>query len=1482
MDKSSEVQFRFHINSSCSALDIRIETLYGTPSLYVDTEGPASFDSKWLVTGFQRPLPLVVCPSDPLFKLGTYFIKVRAVGVDTSFSITARSVPILPPNPSIDKFVCENPDNSHTCVLQDGLAIEGYSELTGQKHYYVYNVTECQQLSVMLQPREGADADLWWGFENNEPYYQTSDGGSERVGDDEVVFTVCPKDSWNLLYFTVDLWSLSPEGHINYTLHFNKRHNSKSLRMRSMADFGYYWSPQELGSVASFRYSSSDVLNCFDWSYDCKVFWSVFPSNQTIPFYPPPPLLYRTDFFSGIVVSEDQWSPPPPSPNAYVFAVLLNTTFNGVATTLVTEEQLTTSTVILHNKFSDSKGNPVTGTFTGSRVHPQCDYTQFQESKKSIEALNKQSRGLNVYNQIRSNEMATYLYTFDNSWYGCRELLNGFVTASASIVYVNTTLCSSGRYTESYNEDPCCSTMGSWFSACVQKVVPIVQKGLKLNENALSNSKCSNRDCVSSLMQDYQFIAGSSCETFDSGNEDSTYESYRKCKDSIYSTDSLYCTTDSDCSGRNSTCDLYRKTCRIDRKKQDQTFLNCLISSMDQLQKISLASGLGLDSRFSASSLSSSFFNKTLSLQCFDSNSPQVSTEQKRNSLEIVDRNCATLGGCKPIECEDKSCTWEEDSCLAWCRVADWRNTSVSSNCSRQDCNWNRNACLSLNQTDCQDLCVDSQTNSSFCGWSEDGLFYKQVAEYMNETECVGSVCATLDVTQDDGLGYSTGDCASNSGGCTIPCNLNFQSPSSNISSLAKCNTADECTSSGFCSINSLLMGGDEEGGCVLDRVIPDTLGQYDGFLDYPFCFLGEISVPKGCLSRDYNLSQCNNDVTERGGVWLTPKKDKVSCEEPKGCYERVHQVTSAPPNYVFTSKSQRDCALGGGQWLSLYKWTSGVWVAGSNRNLSWNPRSLVTPLTSASSLDFLKAQSLYFDSFQSERATRIQSASLCSSSRSQNYLNVVSCDCGSSSSSNCFTSAPISTPVAEGIFCPQSNTLISSGDSFLMTGNQSISSGCSNLLLSTVSGLQFLGDSSGGVAGHFIDVQKSTNFGLRNSHDAVVGVLVGDGLEITSDEAIGGTVHICIALRDLGGSTELYSIYDFASSNEDLSKLIPQNIPIFFNQTRDSLCADVKLNRLNQNYFPIKRLDHWETITVFENAKTEYILSYFLAALYGLTSFGAFAAFLVAIFYLLRNVKRKFLLTDAVLFFIFSFAIIRTIYFSTFGRTPVQDFVLSALPTFIYFTAFSLIISFWAVTAQKYLSTNPKALIRYGSIGVILTNVVLYLILMALGIAFSLLNNKSVPCGRRSTLAVQQQKNSLEQLSLAYAIIISVFSLIFALGFAYFGIKLAKRMTKGGGGTKRIILYIAAVFSISYALHSIFIIVVARLASRPSSIFSFIGLFITEIAPCMFFIVFATRTLSIKKNIGGTSSATRETGSPNIQMQRMSSKIEVDDLDKE
>jgi len=258
----------------------------------------------------------------------------------------------------------------------------------------------------------------------------------------------------------------------------------------------------------------------------------------------------------------------------------------------------------------------------------------------------------------------------------------------------------------------------------------------------------------------------------------------------------------------------------------------------------------------------------------------------------------------------------------------------------------------------------------------------------------------------------------------------------------------------------------------------------------------------------------------------------------------------------------------------------------------------------------------------------------------------------------------------------------------------------------------------------------------------------------------------------------------------------------------------------------------------------------------------------LVVIYQKIKN-GRRFRIAQLMIVFIFLFNGVRGVYFFLLPGglnlvSIVIDYVLVVLPTFFYFTAFTIIVSLWAVVClQPMMKSNTSfdTLVRRLTL---IINIILYLFFILICLLFQYLSTNSVAdCA--GVLVKTTNLYTQQSLALAYAIVIAFLSFVVGIGFIIFGTKLfielnvttSKRLSKKTRLQKQTFV-ITLVCSIAFILHCIFIIIIAGL-QQANLIFSFIGLVITEIAPSFILLAVSEnlRDSSTTTSIGTATDAT-------------------------
>ncbi|PRP87739.1 hypothetical protein PROFUN_02439 [Planoprotostelium fungivorum] len=1435
---SQTANYRFQLTgSSCSSLDVRVLSEYGNAVLLMDNRAPVT-DTEFIRAVYfpDAILGLVQCAFEPSHKLGTYFLMVQAAATDVKFNITARS--ITPAEGDDTPPPCSPTLPDYSCIIP-GVVETKTTDVAGFAELRQYNITRCEQISVAVYT--DVDVDFYYDFDDVTP---TTDGywGSNNYGNDETAMFVCPSDfgrDWVMLNLFFNVWELNSNNTNTYSIVLRTNHTRDTLRLKRFDQVSYYQS-RSLQSMYIARYNGTSST-CLAWQFGCINTWTLFPSTDSIPFYPVFSLLLRTGLWENLILNDTQISFPPAA-NVLSFAVLLNYTYNGVDSVFLDESQLSDVSVTVGPRIFSESSRGARAVYYPEKKVSECNYGRFSIVQNRLKRQLAMGQNTTLFPVLVASEISTASLAYSNDYYGCKALVQVLLDYdNSSVQLVNTTECVSPYLSDNYNADPCCSRLGRWDSDCVSRLVQIPSSRAQTNASTVSSlcGRGGDTSCVTSALADYLFISQTGSCTSSDGYNTEDYDLYRSCKDEYFSREALSCVSDADCTTWNNKCDVQRRTCVVDRERQGREFIACLLSSMNTLQKTDLATSWGLIYT-DENSMIDRYYNLTLSMDC----RPIPFTEpEAKYSLTVINAVCAGNYNCPSLSCEDSSCLIEENVCLNWCFDKVWEpQASVSSaDCASSfTCNVNPAVCSNLTRSQCTTACT---SQGDFCGWSEDGgNTYVKVLPQSTSSNCTGQICIVpnpIDETYQVYDNVTVAGC-SEMGSCSLPCNLNAQPPGSSTDRL--CQNERECENSGYCSVNSLIVGGGAEGACAMNRIYPATNTPWAAIFRLPFCLAPiEVDIPNSCLTYIYNASTCNGNSTgDRGGErWLVPYMTKESCEAEKGCYDVVSETASVGVNYAFTGKDQTSCLRSGATWKNHYTWTSGKWSPAVTRSVQWTSPSVTNSNTFRSGLNFKSAQDIFFQVIEGTGTSNvIKNSAVCRASTSD-YLDVISCSCGTGGSSQCYSSLPAAIPSGKGSMCSNTTGTLTGDNNFIRYNENSVALGCISVVLSTVSSLQFLGKKMKTVP-PFIDTRQSRTFSVENGRGVTIGVLQGDGVAIAYDSPVLGTVQVCIGLRDIGADSQSYTTFDFARSDSSLTGLTPMNVNVSMIQVSSGrfLCSEILNSSINQMYFPIVRVREWREATLLDTAPLELVLADILGSFYILTAALAFIVSCIILYITLKK-KREYVINDCINPFIFAFCVIRGIYFLSSLDGVVTTFVLIALPHFLHFTAFTLIVLFWMVMAGGLLSVTPKGIFRLGVRLVIIVNAILYILFIVLLITFYEISKGIVnECGGRSLSAFNSLNHKDQIVSLTYAIAIAVISLVMGVLFIIYGLRLYSLMLENdtrGTTPKKVILTNTIVFSVTFILHSIFIIIIFTV-NNISPIFSFVGLALTELLPCLYF----------------------------------------------
>ncbi|EGC39622.1 hypothetical protein DICPUDRAFT_74855 [Dictyostelium purpureum] len=634
-------------------------------------------------------------------------------------------------------------------------------------------------------------------------------------------------------------------------------------------------------------------------------------------------------------------------------------------------------------------------------------------------------------------------------------------------------------------------------------------------------------------------------------------------------------------------------------------------------------------------------------------------------------------------------------------------------------------------------------------------------------------------------------------------------------------------------------------------------------------CQTDENDTPNGCYSVDpiyFSKKECES---QPGYKWWGSARNKTDCISQMGCRILDQQsFTNLPFNYKFNEMDEYQCEScyeSFNTWANKFNWTDAVWFSGVYKQLNWISNKTYVQRDIKKVFSYQSFYNDLKDSTGKIIANLYRSQTYCKKERNQNTLNSIVCGCSfsdyysgndSSNSNNirsldesdyssrkCFTSSnPLLGLVRQ---CNGENSTLSFAFGKIILPNLFVSAGCQVITVSQLSKKTYTSSRADTLTSNFVSYQKPDNYGVLNQKEGIIGTLLTDGIIIKSDYRL-SQVLICFIFSE-NPQISKYPVFDFGYIPPNQSiKPYPMEADIFeLNKngtTYKCIESDVESN---STFFLMNRKEDWENEDkqVFDSPTVS--LLYILATLFLVTTlYGIYQIIFITM--QLRIDKKNLNTSHLLIVFVTLFIFLRSIYFFIMPKglllaSPVGDYILVVLPTFLYFTAFSLIIVLWFIIIFLVLKNNPSGNLtkRLYTI-VFIVNVVLYILFVSIVIVFQL--TKYTPNNECGSRIIIEAKNSRAQttVSILYAVIQVFLSLVLSGSFIYLGSSIymtikRNKLTIKGKLVKIFVLTI--VCSVTFFLHSIFILILE--ATNISSIaLSFIGLLLTEVLPavCIFF----------------------------------------------
>lgn len=339
-----------------------------------------------------------------------------------------------------------------------------------------------------------------------------------------------------------------------------------------------------------------------------------------------------------------------------------------------------------------------------------------------------------------------------------------------------------------------------------------------------------------------------------------------------------------------------------------------------------------------------------------------------------------------------------------------------------------------------------------------------------------------------------------------------------------------------------------------------------------------------------------------------------------------------------------------------------------------------------------------------------------------------------------------------------------------------------------------------------------STDF--VNAYQARVGNVIGNGVTIDAAQAASG-VQLCAVLTSLPDADAAYDTFDWAYSPTTSDRPVPLGTGAALASGTLELCANITALRPGL-YVPVVRRSDWSTHKVTRLSRGEKAVLALVAALYFIVT--AFYPAVYALSVLQAHKLHALALPPFWLVLLMAaMGIIRGVYFalaasSALAQSTYVDVLLVELPTFIWFTATTLLVIFWIAfllgTTQQGLRWRRIARTFWTLFAVF--NVLMYAIFITFVVVFSTLDDKikSQCFGRLPTTRDTSRKHVA---FLVYQAFVALVAVAIALAYLVGGLWLMRASVTAGKSSKADKLKIVTiVVSVSVAAHSIFLLLLA------------------------------------------------------------------------
>ena len=1332
-----------------------------------------------------------ICPSQPSFYYGTYYVYIinqtgRSMNMyGMRYTITNSPTCLAPPAVNVTAL----PSASGSTWLQDGvitpIAPTGASTPAYQ-YYQLYVDGRCSNFSTAIYRTASWQASVFMYVSPNTNLVPseltiTSVPWYIRIIDSYINVQYCnpdPTATYNIYY--IGLRTASASG--NYQLVATAQQYTPSLPISTLAysqyrlDMAYTAAPEIKCATAQYSCRYFPYRGCDSQGIGCCLTYTPIPPEEHVQAMWP---WNAGDTSVGQFHWGINWDDMQPLKVGKMAWSLWLEWRDANSHYIQTAVDPGTCNVTLGAGFVNSRGDPLSlHSISFTPKVSTCDYAEYLSVIARVEQLRSEYLQLkdNV-NDLALNQLRIVIASWNDVYDACKdEVTTSYAALAPTYTYDNATVCNHLPYTAAWVADPCCYPFLRPTESCRPSSVSRVLYPVSGTVNKANiQSTCANPECsassVQTLLDTSNHIADLStgCQQALT-NRASVQRSLDllsftyQCKQLVEGADllSARCTSSAQC-WNGAAC--MPTTGRCNHTVDD--VLNCMATKVDQSTALGLFSAWGITGEPTPSGLFDAFKAHWVRTQCTGPNAPEY---REGFHYGIMAPGCVDdclLDNLEPF-CVDASLS-RTSACLIN-SMCDHSVNSSSAVCFR---NWKP---VSEDPLGCT-------TRNGICNWRSN-------TTYPCPHGADSSTLATCEANCLNGSTYACLDCSNDiAGTClevdwitdSVRCGLGMCTTNSSVTDPTACAldgvcsapcpgcTQSECVSTGSCSdysdFKSLVDGG-YTGVCLRPR-------NYNS-VSYT-CASGWSTNSWACASMTSGsiVSQASCASAAPGAFWYTFANSSSNCTTNAGygCYSKTSNF--------FWDRNQTECALCGDcMWRPHYSWSQGTWTPGRTQELTWQQRQYYIPSSLNPAVDYTLVTKDVNAAITRDFAYAYYTDSLCRYDSLNNLVKTVVCDCNTSDKTGCFQNQNAAA-IGSARACPYQAQTLQTSVAIVQLDSQAVPTdgGCKEVDIAATSVGKYQVPPDHSVTHALFDkIQQNPYLIVVNAKKAVVGQLVSDAATVTINFTPLTSLSLCILVDEFIQVDKAATLYTLAQVQLD------QSIEIFSGGTPQTLqqlaayAASVNSSRLqvcgtttvSGTYFAVAVVPNYQKLDPSPSAETiaASVLYFSLAALA-----------LVQVLLLLLDHRRQNLLAFKfiALGIVCVNVAVRTAYMlvgSTAFKNGMESiaFIIFELPTFLYFSVFTVIVYLWVLVVLNTHAFGKKrgqgSRRKLARTAFILLNVFMYSVFVVFIYLIAILPaaTKLSPCflGNLDSAITSVERT----IKIAYWIFQLVVSILLAVGF--------------------------------------------------------------------------------------------------------------------